>query len=130
MQMKSVIYRFAVTYIKEETQGIPHDTGGDIIYVFYMALAFIIFVFTAFTVRANSKGFAKTRFLMQAALLIYHTFLISTNQTTWEYTRRDNISYLRIYPKGTYPFSQGIFKNFYLVLCDKNIKYYVIICRW
>lgn len=49
-------------------------------------------------------------------LMLYHTFLISTNQTTWEHIKHHNISYMKIYKYGTLPFSYGIFKNFKIVL--------------
>jgi len=51
-------------------------------------------------------------------MLVYHTFLIGTNQTTWECERSDSITYLQIYPKNERrPFSEGIAKNLARVLC-------------
>lgn len=44
-------------------------------------------------------------FIFTGVLLAYHTYLISTNQTTWEHSKSDTITYLRIYPKGFYPFN-------------------------
>eukprot|EP01016_Furgasonia_blochmanni_P033260 TRINITY_DN3463_c0_g1_i3.p1 TRINITY_DN3463_c0_g1~~TRINITY_DN3463_c0_g1_i3.p1 ORF type:complete len:346 (-),score=52.85 TRINITY_DN3463_c0_g1_i3:394-1431(-) len=61
----------------------------------YMICAFLSFCFLAFT----------------GALLIYHTFLISTNQTTWEHNRSATLDYIKCYPKGFLPFSRGLLEN-------------------
>jgi len=58
--------------------------------------------------------------LFAGALLIYHTYLISSNQTTWEFSRRSQISYLRIYPKGFLPFDTGFFNNLKLTFLHDN----------
>jgi len=50
-------------------------------------------------------------------LLVYHTYLLWTNQTTWEFTRRDKITYLRKLPNGKKPFDRGPFTNVLLVCC-------------
>jgi palmitoyltransferase len=44
-------------------------------------------------------------------LLLYHTYLILSGQTTWEHSRRDVISYLKIYKTGVLPFYEGILGN-------------------
>ncbi|TNV77412.1 hypothetical protein FGO68_gene7041 [Halteria grandinella] len=44
-------------------------------------------------------------------LLVYHTYLLLSGQTTWEHSRRDVITYLRIYPTGVMPFYEGIIGN-------------------
>jgi palmitoyltransferase len=58
------------------------------------------------------------------ALLGLHTYLISTNQTTWEFNRRDRITYLHSLPDGVHPFSQDGFKgwlaNLDLICCDMD----------
>lgn len=53
---------------------------------------------------------------------MYHTFLILSNQTTWEHNKRNDISYTRKLPKGFYPFSKGIFRNLLLICCHENIS--------
>lgn len=40
-----------------------------------------------------------------------HTFLILTNQTTWEVTKRCNISYLNKVPDNVQPFNRGLKQN-------------------
>jgi palmitoyltransferase len=55
-----------------------------------------------------------------AILLVYHTFLIMTNQTTWEHSRRRQISYMRIYPRVVFPFDYGIINNVKMILCHKG----------
>lgn len=49
--------------------------------------------------------------------MIYHTFLILTNQTTWEHSRQDSLDFIRYYPKGYLPFSKGVIKNIELIFC-------------
>jgi len=46
------------------------------------------------------------------ALLIYHTYLIATAQTTWEHMSRESITYLNPFPRTVFPFNQGIARNF------------------
>ena len=45
--------------------------------------------------------------LMFAKLCEY----ISKNQTSWEASKKDRISYLKVYPKGFWPFHQGCLTN-------------------
>ena len=49
--------------------------------------------------------------LFTGLLLFYHSFLIMSNQTTWEHSRRGAISYLKIYPLGVLPFYTSIKDN-------------------
>lgn len=49
-------------------------------------------------------------------LLIYQTFLISTNQTSWEHARRQSITYLRDLPTDRSPFDRGVFTNCWVFL--------------
>jgi palmitoyltransferase len=44
-------------------------------------------------------------------LLAYHTFLVLSGQTTWEHSRKHNISYLKVYPVGVMPFYEGLWGN-------------------
>jgi palmitoyltransferase len=46
-----------------------------------------------------------------AGLLIYHSYLIAAGTTTWEHSRRNSISYLKIYPTGILPFYISILDN-------------------
>ncbi|EPR63607.1 DHHC zinc finger domain-containing protein [Toxoplasma gondii GT1] len=41
-------------------------------------------------------------------LLAYHTYLMLSNQTTWEHLHRRRIGYLKHLPKNVFPFSQGM----------------------
>jgi len=49
--------------------------------------------------------------MLTGGLSIYHGYLISTNQTTWEHTRRDQITYLKPYKRGLLPFYESIKLN-------------------
>lgn len=53
-------------------------------------------------------------------LLFYHIYLMMTNQTTWEHSRRPAISYLRVYPKSVFPFDYGIKQNMMQLLFHEN----------
>lgn len=53
--------------------------------------------------------------------MMYHAYLILTNQTTWEHSRRNNINYLNKYPPNIYPFDFGIKENIKLVFFNKGI---------
>ncbi|KAJ3680453.1 hypothetical protein LUZ60_016731 [Juncus effusus] len=44
-------------------------------------------------------------------LLVFHSYLALTNQTTYELARRKRISYLRQIPEKVKPFSKGLCKN-------------------
>ncbi len=46
--------------------------------------------------------------------------LILTNQTTWEFTRKDTLNYLRAYPKSFHPFSKGPFGNLKMAFFHGN----------
>lgn len=59
-------------------------------------------------------------FIFTAVLCGFHTFLILTNQSTWEYMKKDRISYLKIYPGSFYPFSRGPWENIKMVFLHKN----------
>ena len=46
-------------------------------------------------------------------LVLYHTYLIFTAQTTWEHLARGNISYLKSVPPSVRIFSRGVFRNIF-----------------
>ncbi|EGG20574.1 hypothetical protein DFA_00435 [Cavenderia fasciculata] len=48
---------------------------------------------------------------MPIGLFVFHTYLIFTDQSSWEVTKRSRISYLKSISGVRYPFSQGIKKN-------------------
>lgn len=45
------------------------------------------------------------------ALVVFHGYLILTNQTTYEIIRRDRIPYMRNVPSNVKPFSKGYIRN-------------------
>ncbi|KAI8541074.1 hypothetical protein RHMOL_Rhmol08G0034800 [Rhododendron molle] len=51
-------------------------------------------------------------------LLLFHSYLVLTNQTTYELVRRRRISYLRGIPERVYPFSKGTCRNLSNFCCD------------
>jgi len=59
-------------------------------------------------------------FIFTGVLCGFHTFLILTNQSTWEYLKKDRISYLKIYPGSFYPFSEGVWGNIKMIFFHKN----------
>lgn len=50
-------------------------------------------------------------------LLLFHSYLALTNQTTYELVRRRRIPYMRGIPERVYPFSKGIGWNLYNFCC-------------
>jgi len=54
---------------------------------------------------------------LPVCLLAYHTYLLSTNQTTWEFNRRQRITYLRKLDPDERPFDAGPLKNLLLLCC-------------
>jgi palmitoyltransferase len=45
--------------------------------------------------------------LFVGSLLGFHVFLMLSNQTTWEVSSKEKITYLRRVPQNVYPFSKG-----------------------
>ncbi|KAI3519127.1 hypothetical protein L1887_08153 [Cichorium endivia] len=56
-------------------------------------------------------------------LLIFHSYLIMTNQTTYELVRRRRIPYMRSIPARVYPFNEGVCRNLYNFCCARTCKY-------
>ena len=57
--------------------------------------------------------------ILTAYLLVHHLFFISKNTTTWEYFKRDSITYLaNIDPSIRYPFDRGIVDNWKTVFAS------------
>jgi len=54
---------------------------------------------------------------MPLGLLCYHTYLMSTNQTTWENAKRNKISYLKDLPEFILPFDKGVCINISKFCC-------------
>ncbi|URE04862.1 DHHC palmitoyltransferase [Musa troglodytarum] len=52
-------------------------------------------------------------------LLLFHSYLALTNQTTYETVKRQRILYLRGIPAGVHPFSNGIFRNLRAFCCSR-----------
>ncbi|XP_019054389.1 PREDICTED: protein S-acyltransferase 10-like isoform X2 [Nelumbo nucifera] len=58
-------------------------------------------------------------------LFLFHSYLVLTNQTTYELVRRRRIPYLRGIPERVYPFSKGICRNLYNFCCASSSIYSV-----
>ncbi|KAF3332208.1 protein S-acyltransferase 10-like protein [Carex littledalei] len=58
--------------------------------------------------------------ILFSALLSFHTYLILTNQTTFEFTRRRRIFYFRGVPAKVHPFSRGMCKNVVTSCCSRE----------
>ncbi|KAJ3691296.1 hypothetical protein LUZ61_020460 [Rhynchospora tenuis] len=56
--------------------------------------------------------------ILFVALLIFHTYLVLTNQTTYEFTRRRRVFYFRGIPAKVHPFSRGICENISAACCS------------
>uniref|UniRef100_A0A0D6R457 S-acyltransferase n=1 Tax=Araucaria cunninghamii TaxID=56994 RepID=A0A0D6R457_ARACU len=61
--------------------------------------------------------------IFSTGLLIFHSYLAITNQTTYEVSRRRRISYLRNLPETVHPFSKGLVRNVYSFCCSRNDFY-------
>jgi len=102
-----VVYAKTVESGEEDENPIDYldnDNYKRVEYVLFMLIGFIVFISTLFT----------------GALFLFQTILILTNQTTWEFTRKDTLNYLRIYPKDFYPFSKGAWENIKMVFFHGN----------
>ena len=58
--------------------------------------------------------------LFTGMLMMYHTFLLVSGQTTWEHARKHSITYLKIYPTGIMPFYEGMLGNVKRAFCHGN----------
>ncbi|XP_062102729.1 protein S-acyltransferase 10 [Humulus lupulus] len=56
-------------------------------------------------------------------LLVFHSYLIMTNQTTFELVRRRRIPYLRGVAGRVHPFSDGVCRNIFRFCCERSGKY-------
>ncbi|XP_073060708.1 protein S-acyltransferase 10-like [Primulina eburnea] len=57
-------------------------------------------------------------------LFLFHSYLIMTNQTTYELVRRRRIVYLRGIPERVHPFNKGVCRNLSLSCCTKTGSMY------
>ncbi|XP_052195377.1 protein S-acyltransferase 10 isoform X2 [Diospyros lotus] len=106
-------------YIFEET-GLCTWTG--ILYITYLKVniskAWWIDVIMIFLLVTLSMCFV---FLL--LLVLFHSFLVLTNQTTYELARRRRIPYLRGIPERVHPYSKGACRNLYNFCCTINGTY-------
>jgi len=75
-----------------------------------------------------SSGFTLIVFLfivlwswLPICLLCYHSYLLFTNQTTWEFNRKQRITYLSGLKPGSRPFDHGILGNIRLLCCTPKL---------
>eukprot|EP00736_Rhodelphis_marinus_P012540 Rmarinus@m.25927 len=66
-------------------------------------------------------GFNAMFALLPTMLFSYHTYLMSTNQTTWESVSHESITYLQEGPKGFLPFNRGFVENLKAFWMDVDI---------
>ena len=85
------------------------------------ALAFLFCAF--FLVYSLAVCMLSVGASQQASLLVYHSYLILTNQTTWEQTSHQKINYLNVYPDKFLPFDKGPLLNVLDACCPgKSFK--------
>ncbi|KAH7423024.1 hypothetical protein KP509_12G036300 [Ceratopteris richardii] len=63
--------------------------------------------------------------LFLAALIVFHSYLILTNQTTYEVIRRGRLYYMRNVPHNVKPFSKGYVRNVANFCCGTRSFYYL-----
>uniref|UniRef100_A0A7N0UGT3 Protein S-acyltransferase n=1 Tax=Kalanchoe fedtschenkoi TaxID=63787 RepID=A0A7N0UGT3_KALFE len=56
-------------------------------------------------------------------LLLVHSYIVLTNQTTYELVRRRRIPYLRSIPARAHPFSKGACSNVYIFCCSRGMYF-------
>ncbi|OVA16027.1 zinc finger protein [Macleaya cordata] len=93
-----------VLYISYLRADIPRAWWNDVIVILFLATLSICLIFLLL-------------------LLFFHSYLILTNQTTYELVRRRRIPYLRGIPERVYPFSKGICRNLYNFCCASDSMY-------
>ena len=47
----------------------------------------------------------------KTGLWLLHSYLLATNQTTWEFNKQQEIDYIRTYPSRFRPFDRGVLHN-------------------
>eukprot|EP01117_Protostelium_nocturnum_P002317 TRINITY_DN12980_c0_g1_i1.p1 TRINITY_DN12980_c0_g1~~TRINITY_DN12980_c0_g1_i1.p1 ORF type:complete len:333 (+),score=86.53 TRINITY_DN12980_c0_g1_i1:192-1190(+) len=55
-------------------------------------------------------------------LLFFHLYLVFTNQTTWERTKRNHITYLKDLPDHSMPFDRGCHRNLYNFFMKPDVE--------
>ncbi|KAJ0400279.1 hypothetical protein P43SY_006119 [Pythium insidiosum] len=63
--------------------------------------------------------------LLGIPLLCYQLFLITTNQTSWEHSRRHAITYLRHLPDDKSPFDRGCVRNWWSFVLGRDANRWV-----
>ncbi|KAL3525211.1 hypothetical protein ACH5RR_013583 [Cinchona calisaya] len=94
----------AIFYISYLKSNISKAWWVDVIMILLLAALFVSIVFLVL-------------------LLLFHSYLIMTNQTTYELVRRRRIPYLRGIPERVYPFSKGVCRNLYNFCFARSIFY-------
>ena len=62
-------------------------------------------------------------------LACFHSYLMCTNQTTWECVSRDRISYLKKVDYEVNPFHEGYVKNMFRFLCSFTARKWDILYK-
>lgn len=67
--------------------------------------------------------------LTVVGLACFHTYLMLSNQTTWEVVSRERITYLKNLREDLNPFSEGYCKNMYTFLCSMGAKRWEVLYK-
>jgi len=64
--------------------------------------------------------------IMSGSLLVFHTFLVLANMTSYEFLRADSISYLRGTKDFDLPFSRGLYHNLNRFCCLDGVRLFFV----
>jgi len=108
---------------------------------FLIAWAFVMVVPDGFTDTSTISGWFYTNglalvvsvvlftmFFLPFGLWLFHSYLMLTNQTTWEVSKRRKITYLQELPEEVFPFDNGCLANIreFLTMRYNQIEWIVV----